>query len=133
MYAVIRIRGEAGERKGIKDTLKMLNLVNKFECSLVPENDSFEGMLEKVKNFVTWGEVDDGMAKKIIEMSGSESPDGDFEKVVDGESKDELGLKNSVNLHPPSGGFNGSTKKLYPKGEGGYRGEEVNRLLEKMM
>lgn len=133
MYTVVRIRGEAGERKKIKDTLKMLNLENKFECSLVPENDSFDGMLKKVKNFVTWGGVGEEVAEAIVERAGSENPEEDSEKVMEGESLKDLGLRNSVNLHPPSGGFSGSTKELQPQGAGGCRGEDINELLKKMM
>jgi large subunit ribosomal protein L30 len=43
------------------------------------------------------------------------------------------GVKPLFRLHPPSKGFRGSTKKPYPEGELGYRGEEINGLLTRMV
>lgn len=139
MYAVIRIRGGAGTSRKILDTLDMLNLKRKFNCTLVPENESYKGMLRKVQNFVTWGEVDEDTMELLLDRrgSGAEGQDFDTEKVVKGlkggETLNELGLKRRMRLTPPSGGFKKSVKKIYPGGEAGYRGDKINELLKKMI
>jgi large subunit ribosomal protein L30 len=142
MYAAIRLRGKPGTRQKIIDTLEMLNLKNKFNCALVPENESYDGMLKKVKNFVTWGEVDEDTLVKLIlkrgsKESGEEIDEDEAEEMagelMDGEKMQDVDLKPNLRLTPPSKGFRGSTKKLRPKGEAGYRGDEINKLLERMM
>ena len=70
MYAVIRLRGLVKVRKDIKDTLKMLRLNRKMHCVLLNENDVVKGMLQKVKDWTTWGEIDDNILKLLIEKRG---------------------------------------------------------------
>jgi len=58
------------------------------------------------------------------------------EKVVNNEIQyhklTNYGVKPFFRLHPPSGGFKRSVKKLYPEGELGYRGKEINELVQRM-
>ena len=42
-------------------------------------------------------------------------------------------IKPVFRLHPPKGGFEKKIKKPYPDGELGYRGEEINQLIDKMI
>jgi large subunit ribosomal protein L30 len=151
MFAVIRIRGRVGVRKEIEDTLKMLRLNAVNNCIVVPENPDYKGMIEKVKDFVTWGEIDFetflAMVKKRGRLEGNkrlteenvkELGFGSIEEmaktVFEGKvkMKDISKLKPVFRLTPPSKGFK-STKEHYPKGDLGYRGKEINELLEKMI
>lgn len=137
MYAVVRLKGTTdmgGEEKG---TLEMLNLKRKFNCTLVPENKDFEGMLQKVENSITWGEIKENALKKMLRKRVKKKDDSEVEelskKLLNGKTMKELGLKPTIPLSPPSGGFKGSTKKTYPDGAGGYRGDNINELLERMI
>jgi large subunit ribosomal protein L30 len=151
MFAVIRIRGRVGVRKEIEDTLKMLRLNAVNNCIVVPENPDYKGMIEKVKDFVTWGEIDFetflAMVKKRGRLEGNkrlteenvkELGFGSIEEmaktVFEGKvkMKDISKLKPVFRLTPPSKGFK-SIKEHYPKGDLGYRGKEINELLEKMI
>lgn len=114
MYAVIRIVGQSGTSDKTEDTLEILNLDRKFSCTFVPEGESYEGMLKRAKDAVTWGEVDSDLMEKVIEKKGQKG-------------------KDTANLSPPSGGFKNSTKFTHPKGEAGYRGEDINGLLRRMV
>ena len=58
MLAVVRIGGTVDLRRGVRDTLMMLKLDAPMNCVLVPAAPEYKGMLEKVKNHVTYGEVD---------------------------------------------------------------------------
>lgn len=113
MYGVIRIVGEPGIPEKSKDVLRMLNLDEKFSCVLVPEDSDHEGMLKNVKDHITWGELNKDIEDKLSDLMDEGS--------------------DNVNLTPPSGGFRNSTKENYPKGESGYRGEQINELLERMI
>ena len=57
--AVIRVRGNINVRKDIKDTLYMLRLYDKNYCVVVEDSHQNRGMIEKVKDFVTYGQIDD--------------------------------------------------------------------------
>ena len=106
MLAVIRIKGTVGIRNEIKETLRMLGLKKKNTLVIVPRSDSIVGMLKKVENVVTWGEVSDSLASE---------------------------LKNKkTRLKPPKKGFR-SLKLRYPKGDLGYRGKEIDNLIKRMM
>ena len=141
MYAAIRIRGSVGLRKDIKDTLVMLRLHRKMHCVLLKESESIKGMLQKVRNFIIYGEVDDEILKLLIKKRGRKSGNKRltekeveevFKKVKEAERIPE-NIKPVFRLTPPSKGFKRSIKQHYPKGELGYRGKEINELLKRMI
>ena len=152
MYAVIRIRGRVGVRREIEDTLKMLRLKAPNNCVIIPETQSYKGMLEKAKDYITWGEIEKEvlveMLKKRLRLRGDKRVDEKLLKEVTGfdsfESfasaliegkvrlKDFEKLKPVFRLTPPSKGFK-SVKQHFPKGDLGYRGKEINELLRRMI
>ena len=152
MFAVIRIRGRVGVRKEIEDTLKMLNLKKVNNCVIIPETPSFKGMLEKAKDYITWGEINKetliALLKKRLRLRGDKRVDekilkevtnfNSFEEFANALLEGKVKLKdfekfNPVfRLTPPSKGFK-SVKEHYPQGDLGYRGEKINELLERMI
>jgi large subunit ribosomal protein L30 len=152
MFAVVRIRGEAGLNKEIRDTLKMLRLKAPNNCVLVLETESYKGMLEKCKDACTWGEIERetliNLLKKRLRAEGEKRVDekllkettgfNSFEEFADAllsgkcKLKDFKRLKPVFRLKPPSKGFK-SVKESYPKGDLGYRGKDINELLERMI
>lgn len=66
MFLVIRIRGTTGVKRGIADTLDMLRLNRISHAVLVDETDSYKGMLQKGKDYITWGEVNAETLAKIM-------------------------------------------------------------------
>ncbi len=152
MYAVVRIRGRVGVRKEIEDTLRMLRLKRVNNCVLVPENPSFKGMLEKAKDYITWGEINKetlvALLRKRLRLKGDKRVDekilkevtdfNSFEEFADALLEGKIRLKNFEKLNPvfrltpPSKGFK-SVKEHWPKGDLGYRGEAINELLERMI
>ena len=152
MYAVIRVRGRTGVRREIRDTLKMLRLTRINHCVLIPDTPDYRGMLQKVKDYVTWGEINLGTLVKLIRRKGRLYGD---EPITDEYVKERLGyesiealakaiLKNKLlyrdipnvkpvfRLHPPLKGWE-KTKRHYSEGGAlGYRGEKINDLIERM-
>ena len=141
MYAVIRIRGRVDLREDIKDTLTMLRLSRKMHCVLIKDSDCMKGMLQKVRNWVTWGEIDDDILRLLIKKRGRKIGEGrltdqeveDIFKKIKESQKIPEGVKPVFRLTPPSKGFKESIKQHYPKGELGYRGKEINELLKRMI
>ena len=141
MYAVIRLRGLVKVKKDVRDTLKMLRLNRKMHCVLLKEDDVVKGMLQKVKDRTTWGEIDDNILRFLIEKRGrksgnkrltKEEAENVFNKIKENQKVTD-GIKPVFRLSPPSKGFKKSVKQHYPKGELGYRGKEINKLLKRMI
>jgi large subunit ribosomal protein L30 len=141
MYAVIRIRGSINMKNDIKDTLAMLRLSRKMHCVLIKENDVMKGMLQKVRNWITWGEVDDDTLNLLIVKRGrkigekkltNQEAEEIFKKIKENQKTPEE-IKPVFRLTPPSKGFKESVKQHYPEGELGYRGKEINDLLKRMI
>jgi len=152
MYAVVRIRGRVGVRREVEDTLRMLRLKRVNNCVLVPENPSFKGMLEKAKDYITWGEINKetlvALLRKRLRLKGDKRVDekilkevtdfNSFEEFADALLEGKIRLKDFERLNPvfrltpPSKGFK-SVKQHWPKGDLGYRGEAINELLERMI
>lgn len=149
----MRIRGVIGASREIKDTLKMLNLKRNYHAVLIDNRPSYLGMLNKVQNYVTWGEPSEEivalMIKKRGRLNGDKKLTDEYVKKLGYKSLEELakaicegkidynklpGIKPFFRLHPPSKGFKGKVKKSFGTGgETGYRGEAINELLERMI
>jgi large subunit ribosomal protein L30 len=141
MFAVIRIRGPVGIPKGVEDTLKMLRLTRVNHCVLVPKNKDYEGMLQKARSYITWGEIDRETLSRMVAKRGRLSGDrrisdkegkGIASRIEKSQTLKESGIKLLFRLSPGSGGLK-STKSDYPRGDLGYRGEKINSLLRRMI
>jgi len=140
IYAVVLIRGLVGAPQPIIDTLKMLNLTRKNHCSLVKKEN--EGMLKKVKDYVAYGEIDRELFKKMLKKWGRVGrkrldESFDIEKITqeifeNNKKLRDFGINPYLRLHPTRKGYK-STKRHYPKGSLGYHGENINKLLERMI
>jgi len=151
MYAVIMLRSVVGVKKPVKDTLELLRLHKINHCVFLEGNEYNRGMLQKVKDFVAWGEVDKDTLKMIIEERGRlignirlkdvslgdttfGSLDVFVESLLNGKAsfRDIPTLKPVFRLHPPRKGHKGIKKSFKAGGELGYHGDKINDLLLKM-
>lgn len=150
--AIVRVRGRVGVRREVKDTLAMLRLHKVNHMVIVDDTPSYKGMIQKAKDYITWGEIDKETLAKLLRrrgrLSGNRRLTDEYvqeklgmsieefaEKVINGEMKltDLEGLKPVFRLHPPRGGH-GTIKRPFKDGGAlGYRGEKINELLERMM
>ncbi len=142
MLAVVRVRGSVNLRKELKDTLKMLRLNRINHCVLIRKDPAIEGMIKKVRDFVTWGEINDKTLEKLISergrMTGDKKVDTKQTKTILAKIKKSKNLKEVEELkpvfrmNPPKKGYR-HVKVPYPRGALGYRGEKINDLLQRMM
>jgi len=118
--AIIRLRGTDDVKGTIESTMQMLRLFKKHTCSVYPKNDVLMGMLEKCKDYVTYGELDEETYKLLVEKRGL---------------KKEGKLVNYFHLAPPRGGFGrrGIKAPFTLKGALGYRKDAINILIKKMI
>jgi large subunit ribosomal protein L30 len=119
--AIILIRNTTRAPFAIRDTLAMLNIDRKFTLTMVSKNDTMMGMLDKVKDYVTFGEIDEETHKLLVEKRGQKDPAGK--------------IKKHFHLSPPRGGFErkGIKQGFENGGALGYRGNKINALIKRML
>ncbi len=137
--AVILVRGLVGVRHDQKDTLLLLRLRRKNICVVLEETPVVLGMLHKVKDFVTWGELQEEVFQELLDRRG-EAYQG---RVGDSKGKYtyavlEIGKKRYkpyFRLNPPRKGFGRKGIKVSFNAGGalGYRGEKINDLVKRML
>ena len=147
--AVILIRGLVNVDVNIKKTLELLRLQQKHVCVVMDNTPENLGMVKKVKDYVTYGLIDETfyteMLNKRIQMVGkADATKVEKAKLVkeffagelklrDFETKYEV--KPFFRLHPPIGGFEraGIKTPFAKKGVLGDRAEKISELITKML
>ncbi|MEM0473524.1 MAG: 50S ribosomal protein L30 [Candidatus Aenigmatarchaeota archaeon] len=150
LFAVIRLRGSVKTSKEINDTLNMLKLKRVNHCVLVSKKQI--GMIKKVKDYVTFGEINKQTLVKLLEnrLRGEKNKKitqemltqitkfKSFEEFADVLMKEKVKLndfkklKTVFRLNPPRKGLK-SKRLSWPKGDLGYRKEKINDLIERMI
>ena len=69
---VIRVRGKVRLAKKINHTLDLLRLYNKNYCVVLPDTSQYIGMLRRVKDFITYGEIEEELFEDLISKRGQE-------------------------------------------------------------
>ncbi|MAG52940.1 MAG: 50S ribosomal protein L30 [Nanoarchaeota archaeon] len=152
--AVIRIRGIVHIDKRIEDTFRKLRLFRKNGCVIINNKKDYLGMLNKIKDYSTWGEIDEETFKSLLlkrgRLPGNKALNEEYvkEKIKLGidefskeffEFKKELktipGLKSFFRLGMPRKGFGRKGIKVpYSLGGAlGYRKEKINELISRML
>ncbi len=150
MFAVVQLRGEVNMQASVEDTLDMLNLHDVNHCSLVPETDSYRGMLTKINDFVAFGEPSQSvlattLSRRAEPPEGSDDVDDDwvsanteYDSVEDlaaallaeETTLREVGLSPVLRLHPPRGGHDGIKQ---PQTSGGQLGEHTSEEIDDLL
>ena len=152
--AIIRIKGKPGLKVDIRKTLGLLSLYKKNHCVVVPNLPTYIGMLNVIKNAVTWGEIDEQTFHLLLEKRGKlpgklpltesylkEKNKMTFEEFSKKfmefkvELKDVPGLKTYFKLSPPRKGFErkGVKTQFSMGGALGYRKDKINDLIQRMI
>jgi large subunit ribosomal protein L30 len=137
--AVILVRGLVNVSKPIKDTLAMLKLTRKNNCVVIADNVINRGMIKKVKDYITWGEISEDTYKELVDKRGSEylGRETDSKKKYSYKTLENNGkkLKTYFRLNPPRKGFGRKGIKMpFKLGGGlGYRGNKIDDLLKRMI
>ena len=151
-FLVVRIKGQVDVPYWARTTLKLLKLEKKFRATIIPAQDNTLGMLNKVKHYVSWQDLDVSLAKELLDKKGRKSgykkiTKEDIKKIgfesIDDLAKSLTEGKTSLTklkpmkpwfaLAPPRHGFKKSTKRLY--GQKGVLGKnkDLGTLVRNMM
>jgi len=153
VYAVIRVRGTVNVKPDIKKTMQLLRLTRANHCVLLEENVVYNGMLQMVKDYTTWGEINKETLTKLISARGkligdkpltteylkTATPYHSFEKLSEAilenkvKYKEIPEVKPLFRLNPPKKGHRTIKRSFVNKGSLGYRKDEINNLIERML
>jgi len=144
--AVVKVRGNIRVSQKVRDTMKLIGLTRVNHCSIIDDRVNYRGMLQKAKDYITWGEPSAETVTKMLRKRGKATDElvakntkyktvdefvGAFMKF-EAEMGD-LKIKRVFRLSPPRKGY-ASTKKPFTKhGSLGNRGEKINKLLARMI
>ena len=154
-WIVVRARSDVKVERSIRETMGMLNLTRVNHAVIIPENAKNKGMLQKAKDYITWGPAEAGLVEKMITERGRLVGDAkitdagvkegteygsikEFAAAIasgDATVKDMPDMKRVFRLHPPRGpkGFGGLKRSFVIGGGLGSRGEEISTLVERMI
>lgn len=137
--AIIKIRGSVDTPQQIRDTFALLKLFRKNHATVVPDTITFRGMINKVKDYATWGEINEETFQELVKKRGeefkgrtSDSKQKYTYKCLDLNGKK---YKSYFRLNPPRKGFERKGIKIGFQAGGalGYRGEKINDLIKRML
>lgn len=149
----IKVRGTISAKREARETLDMLKIKKTNNAVIIDNRPSFIGMLYRVQNYVTWGEVTketlSEMLKKRGKLVGNKKFTDEYAKELGYKSINDLAnsiancqveywklpnVRSVFKFHPPKKGFKGKIKKSYAAGgEAGYRSEKINDLILRMI
>ena len=154
-FLVIRVRSDRGVKPKIRHTMSMLNLTKVNHAVLVPDTPAYAGMLQKAKDYVTWGEVGADTISDLISQRGRMTGDKPITNAViksgsefstinalskaiasgDARTNAVEGMKPVFRLHPPRGakGWGGIKRSFSTGGALGFRGEAISDLVGRMI
>lgn len=127
--AVVRVRGMVNLKYDIKDTFTYLNLNNKNWCVVLNDTPIIRGMIAKVKDYVTWGEISDETISEMASKRGKETKNENSFDI------DDKKYQKFFRLNPPRKGYGRRGVKVPFTNGGalGYRGDKINDLLKRMI
>ena len=154
-FIVVRARSNVGVERTIKDTMLHLNLTKVNHAVIIPDNAQYRGMLQKAKDYITWGEATEELVEKMLSGRGRMVGDAPLTDEIVAEHTDYTtmaefakaiaagettvkavpNLKRVFRLHPPRGpkGWGGIKRSYVVGGALGSRGEAIGALVERMI
>ncbi|HLD72345.1 MAG TPA: uL30 family ribosomal protein [Candidatus Nanoarchaeia archaeon] len=136
---IVLVRGLVNKSHPIKQTFELLKLSRKNQAVVIPKNGVNLGMIAKINDFVTWGEIDEATFKELVAKRGVEflSRNTDSKNLYTYKSLSFNGkhYKPYFRLSPPTKGFGrkGIKAAFNTGGALGYRGDKINDLIKRML
>ena len=131
----------------------MLGLSHTNHAVIIDNRPAYLGMLQRAQSYVTWGEASletvTAMIKERGRLLGNKKLSDEYAQKVGFKTVEELaeavynckieynklvGITKTFRLRPPKKGYKGKTKKSFRAGgEAGYRGEAIDKLVQRMV
>ena len=154
-FIVVRARSDVKVERSIRETMGYMNLTRVNHAVIIPDNPQYRGMLQKAKDYITWGEADQGTVESMLRhrgrmVGGAPLTDeavaeggvhadiGAMASAIasgEGTVKDVPNMKRVFRLHPPRGskGWGGIKRSFVVGGALGSRGDAIGDLVDRMI
>ena len=66
-FLIVRMKGTVNVPYWARTTMDLLHLDKRFRATIIPEKDNTKGMLDKIKHYVSWQEIDVSTTKELLE------------------------------------------------------------------
>ena len=138
MIIAIRISGLVEVDSKINDALSRMRLRRKYSAVLLKETPENMKLLQKVRNFIAYGDIDEETLSMLIEKRGKPTNNKkiDVKFVVEQLKKKDLSdldVKPFFRLHPPKGGIDSKLHFSVGKGVLGDNKGKINDLVRRML
>ncbi len=134
LLAVVRVRGRVNIRTSIEETLNRLNLKRINNLAVVYGSKSNIGMLYACNDYVTYGEIAPETLSQLLEKREIKVDAAAMNEIASGKkSLKASNIKVPIKMKPPKHGYRNTKKSYVNGGDLGYRGEEINKLIKRMM
>ena len=154
-FIVVRARSNVNVERSIRETMSHLNLTKVNHAIIIPNNEQYRGMLQKAKDYITWGEATPELVEMMLSGRGRMVGDAPLTDALVAEHTDYTDisafakaiaadestvkaipdLKRVFRLHPPRGAKGwGGIKRTFVIGGGlGPRGDKITAFVERMI
>ncbi len=149
----VKVRGEVSAQREARETNMMLGLSHTNHAVIIDNRPAYLGMLQRAQSYVTWGEASletvTAMIKERGRLLGNKKITDEYLQKAGYKTIEELaeavysckiefnklaGITKTFRLRPPKKGYKGKTKKSFRAGgEAGYRGEAIDKLVQRMV
>jgi ribosomal protein L30/L7E len=120
--AIILLRSLCNLSQEERDTLKMLHLSRRQHCSVFELTPTVAGMLNKLKDTITFGVISEETHNLLKSKKGEKDPNNGKE------------LKNLFRLNSPRGGYERKGIKIaYTAGGALGKRDNIDELIKKMI
>jgi large subunit ribosomal protein L30 len=153
VIVAVKVRGEVSAQREARETNMMLGLSHTNHAVIVDSRPAYLGMLQRAQSYVTWGEASKETIAAMItqrgRLLGNKKLTDESAQKLGFKSLDDLvdavftckaewnrleGVTKTFRLRPPKKGYKGKTKKSFRAGgEAGYRGEAIDKLVQRMV
>ena len=137
LIAIVRVRGRRNLKPQTRKTLELLKLHRTNHAVVYRFSPSLRGMLLRVKDYVTFGEISPETLEKLIAKRGYKGskriPKEEAAALAKAfVEKNERGFDPVFRLHPPRKGWKSIKKPFTVGGDLGQR-DNMDELLARMM
>tara|TARA_Y100000310_G_scaffold45623_1_gene42498 strand:- start:2656 stop:3075 length:420 start_codon:yes stop_codon:yes gene_type:complete len=139
MILVIRIRGLVDVPSDVQEALFRLRIRRKYSAVLIKPSPEKMKLLQKIRNYVAYGDIKPATLKKLIEQRAQPVAGKKLDpaKVIKDLEKKELyqltDIKPFFRLHPPRKGIDAKKHFGVQKGVLGDNKDKINELVERML
>ena len=138
MILVIRIAGLVEIPPQPQEAMFRMRLRRKYSAVLIEPTKENMSLLETVRNFVAYGDINKETLKLLIEKRAQsiDKKKINAETIIEQMNKkdlESLGVKPFFRLHPPRGGIDSKIHFPRKKGVLGDNKEKINDLVRRML